>query len=101
VVFLTGITFALIEAPGRGWSSPSVLTMTLAGVVGLAAFLLREHSAAASARPLPVFRVRQFAATSAVTLLVYPALVGATFLFACPAPAGKTHNHGLQHRQQP
>ena len=50
--------------------------MTLAGVVGLAAFLLREHSAAAPMLPLPVFRVRQFGATSAVTFLVYAALVG-------------------------
>ena len=39
VVFLTGITFAFIEAPALGWSSPAVLTMTAIGVAGLAAFL--------------------------------------------------------------
>jgi EmrB/QacA subfamily drug resistance transporter len=80
VVFLTGITFAFIEAPALGWSSPSVLAMTLAGVAGLIAFLVREHTAAAPMLPLSVFRERQFAATNAVTFIVYAALTGATFL---------------------
>jgi len=80
VVFLTGITFAFIEAPALGWSSPSVLAMTLAGVAGLIAFLVREHAAAAPMLPLSVFRERQFAATNAVTFIVYAALTGATFL---------------------
>ncbi len=54
VVFLTGVTFAFIEAPVLGWSSPAVLAMTLAGVAGLAAFLAREHRAAAPMLPLTV-----------------------------------------------
>jgi EmrB/QacA subfamily drug resistance transporter len=80
VVFLTGITFAFIEAPVLGWSSPAVLAMTLAGVAGLAAFLVREHRAAAPMLPLSIFADRQFAATNAVTFIVYAALTGATFL---------------------
>jgi EmrB/QacA subfamily drug resistance transporter len=80
VVFLTGITFAFIEAPTLGWSSPAVLTMTAAGVVGLAAFLVRERRAAAPMLPLSLFTERQFAATNAVTFIVYAALTGATFL---------------------
>jgi EmrB/QacA subfamily drug resistance transporter len=80
VVFLTGITFAFIEAPTLGWTSPVVLTMTAAAVVGLAAFLAREHRAASPMLPLPVFADRQFAATNAVTFIVYAALTGATFL---------------------
>jgi EmrB/QacA subfamily drug resistance transporter len=80
VVFLTGITFAFIEAPALGWSSPAVLTMTAIGVVGLAAFLARERRAAAPMLPLPLFTERQFAATNAVTFIVYAALTGATFL---------------------
>ena len=63
VVFLAGITFAFIEAPALGWSSPAVLTMTAIGVVGLAAFLAREHRAAAPMLPLSLFAERQFAAT--------------------------------------
>jgi MFS family permease len=80
VVFLTGITFAFIEAPALGWSSPVVLTMALAGIAGLAAFLVREHRAASPMLPLSIFRERQFTATNAVTFIVYAALVGATFL---------------------
>ena len=80
VVFLTGVTFAFIEAPALGWSSPAVLAMTVAGVVGLAAFLVRERRAASPMLPLGIFRVRQFAATNAVTFIVYAALTGATFL---------------------
>jgi EmrB/QacA subfamily drug resistance transporter len=80
VLFLTGITFAFIEAPTLGWSSPSVIAMTAVGVAGLAAFLIREHTAAAPMLPLSVFADRQFAATNAVTFIVYAALTGATFL---------------------
>ena len=80
VVFLTGITFAFIEAPTLGWSSPAVLAMTLVGVAGLAAFLIREQRAAVPMLPLSIFADRQFAATNAVTFIVYAALTGATFL---------------------
>ena len=80
VVFLTGITFAFIEAPALGWWSPAVVAMTVTGVVGLAAFLAREHWAAAPMLPLSLFAERQFAATNAVTFVVYAALTGATFL---------------------
>jgi Major Facilitator Superfamily len=55
--------------------------VALLGVAGLAAFLVRERRAAAPMLPLSIFRERQFAATSAVTFIVYGALTGATFLF--------------------
>jgi EmrB/QacA subfamily drug resistance transporter len=80
VVFLTGITFAFIEAPALGWSSPAVLTMTVLGVAGLGAFLTRERRAASPMLPLSIFAERQFAATNAVAFIVYAALTGATFL---------------------
>jgi EmrB/QacA subfamily drug resistance transporter len=80
IVFLTGITFAFIEASAIGWSSPAVLTMTLIAVMGLAAFLARERRAPAPMLPLSLFAERQFAATNAVTFIVYAALTGATFL---------------------
>jgi hypothetical protein len=50
VVFLTGVTFAFIQAPAIGWSSPAVLTTTLIAVLGLVAFLARERRAAANVR---------------------------------------------------
>jgi Major Facilitator Superfamily len=81
VVFLSGITFAFIEAPALGWASPTVLMMASLGVAGLAFFLVGELRAAAPILPLSIFRERQFAAASAVTFIVYGALTGATFLF--------------------
>jgi EmrB/QacA subfamily drug resistance transporter len=81
VAFLSGVTFAFIEAPTLGWGSPVVLAMTSLGVAGLAAFLVRENRAASPMLPLSIFRERQFAAASAVTFIVYAALTGATFLF--------------------
>ena len=80
VVFLSGVTFAFIEAPVLGWSSPAVLTMALLGVAGLAVFLAWERRAASPMLPLAVFAQRQFAAVNAVSFLVYGALTGATFL---------------------
>jgi EmrB/QacA subfamily drug resistance transporter len=80
VVFLCGVTFAFIEAPALGWTSPAVLSMASLGAAGLACFLLREQRAIAPMLPLSIFRERQFAAASAVTFIVYGALTGATFL---------------------
>jgi EmrB/QacA subfamily drug resistance transporter len=79
-VFLSGVTFAFIEAPALGWSSPAVLAMAFAGLAGLAAFLARERTAESPMLPLSIFQERQFAATNAVTFIVYAALTGATFL---------------------
>jgi EmrB/QacA subfamily drug resistance transporter len=81
VAFLSGVTFAFIEAPTLGWGSPVVLAMTSLGAAGLAAFLTIENRVATPMLPLSIFRERQFAATSAVTFIVYAALTGATFLF--------------------
>jgi EmrB/QacA subfamily drug resistance transporter len=92
VVLLTGATSAFIEAPALGWTSPVVLTMAAAGAVGLAAFLLREHTAASPMLPLGVFRVRQFAATNAVTFIVYGALAGATFLLPAELQVGSGYS---------
>jgi predicted MFS family arabinose efflux permease len=77
---MSGVTFAFIEPPVLGWSSPAVLTMALLGVVGLAVFLAWERRAASPMLPLSVFAQRQFAAVNAVSFLVYGALTGATFL---------------------
>ncbi len=80
VVFLAGITFAFIQAPTAGWTSPAVIAMAAAGVAGLTAFLFREHAAASPMLPLQLFRARQFASANAVTFIVYAALTGTTFL---------------------
>jgi EmrB/QacA subfamily drug resistance transporter len=76
---LGGITFALIEGPGRGWTDPGVLTAALAGLVALAAFVRTELRHPDPMLPFSIFRSRQFSGANAATLLVYFALGGAMF----------------------
>ena len=80
VVWLTGLTYSLIEAPAAGWGSLTILGMAGLAVVGLPAFIVHERRSGHPMLPLAIFRDRQFAATNAVTFLVYAALAGALFL---------------------
>ena len=43
VVFLAGLTYGLIEAPTRGWSSPAVVVCLVVAAVAAPAFLVVEH----------------------------------------------------------
>jgi EmrB/QacA subfamily drug resistance transporter len=80
VLFLGGLTYGLIEGPGRGWTSPIVLAGLIAAALAGPAFLLAEHRSAHPMLPLGVFRSRQFSGANAVTFAVYGALGGALFL---------------------
>ncbi len=77
---LAGVTFALIEGPSLGWSTPAVIAMLAGGIVSGFAFVLVERSSPAPMLPFAVFRVRQFTITNAVTFIVYAALGGVLFL---------------------
>jgi EmrB/QacA subfamily drug resistance transporter len=80
VVFLAGVTYALIEGPTRGWSSPLVVTGIVLATVSGPAFLWLEHRKQHPMLPLDLFRSRQFSGANAVTFVVYGALGGALFL---------------------
>lgn len=80
VVFLAGLTYGLIEAPTRGWSSPAVVASLAVAAVAAPAFLIVEHRRARPMLPLGLFRSRQFSGANAVTFAVYGALGGALFL---------------------
>jgi EmrB/QacA subfamily drug resistance transporter len=80
IVWLAALTYALIEGPSFGWSSPVITTMLGVAVVGLVAFLVVEMRRRSPMLPLSLFRARQFSATNAVTFVVYAALGGALFL---------------------
>ena len=82
VGWLTAITYALIEGPTRGWTSPLVVGCLVVGVVGFGAFLVVERVVPNPMLPLRLFRTRQFSAANAVTFVVYAALGGALV----PAP---------------
>lgn len=80
IVGLAGVTFALIEGPGRGVLSPPVLAAAVAGVVGLAAFVVIERRSAHPMLPVGIFSSSQFVFANLLTLVVYAALGGVFFL---------------------
>ncbi len=77
---LAGVTFGLIEGPGRGWASPAVLSSLIGGAALLVVFLLLERTRPHPMLPLELFRSRQFSGANAVTFIVYAALGGVLFL---------------------
>jgi EmrB/QacA subfamily drug resistance transporter len=60
-----------------GWGSPLMITLVVAGLVLLAAFVLVEARAAEPILPLEIFRNRAFSVTGAVGFIVGLALFGA------------------------
>jgi hypothetical protein len=80
---LAGITYALIEAPARGWGSVSVIGAAAVGVLSAVAFVLVERRLGDSAMvPPSLFRSRLFSVLNVYTLAVYAALSGQGFFFA-------------------
>ncbi|NED11420.1 MFS transporter [Streptomyces sp. SID9124] len=75
------VTYALIEAPGRG-ASPAVIGSALGGVALGVAFVRVERRRPDPMLPPSVFASRQFTAVNVVTLCVYAALGGYFFLSA-------------------
>jgi EmrB/QacA subfamily drug resistance transporter len=80
VAFLAGLTYALIEAPGHGWSSPIVVAGLAIAAASAPTFIWTERRQAHPMLPLSVFRSLQFSGANAVTFVVYGALGGALFL---------------------
>lgn len=76
---LAGLTFGLIEAPGRGWADPAVWLSLVVGLVALALFVVVEARSPHPMLPLSLFRSRVFSATNLLTLFLYGALYGMLF----------------------
>ncbi|HEY2440199.1 MAG TPA: MFS transporter [Solirubrobacteraceae bacterium] len=68
---LAGISFALIEEPVLGLSSPAVSGALLIGVALLVAFIRYEAHAAAPMLPLGLFARRNFSVANAQTFAIY------------------------------
>src|SRR5262249_12423102 len=57
---LTGVVYALIQSPQRGWNDAIVAGTFVLGVLALAAFLVVEASSTNPLIPLSLFRSRDF-----------------------------------------
>ncbi|WP_030489889.1 MFS transporter [Micromonospora chokoriensis] len=80
---LAGVTYALIDAPARGFDSPEVLIAALVGVLAAVAFVLLERRRGDTAMlPTGLFGSRLFSVLNIFTVVVYAALGGFTFFFA-------------------
>ena len=79
---LAGITYAVIEAPGRGATSALVVAAAAVGLGALAGFLLVERRGRHPMLPLDIFASRQFSGANVMTLAMYAALGGMLFLLA-------------------
>jgi hypothetical protein len=77
---LAGLTFALIAWPDAGLTALRVWGPLLAGVLGLAVFVVVEGRSRHPMLPLGIFSSRLFTATNVVTFAVYAALSGVFFL---------------------
>jgi EmrB/QacA subfamily drug resistance transporter len=80
VATLSTLTYALIEGPGRGWGSAGVVGCIGVGIAAAIGFAVTEHRSPAPMLPPSMFLSRQFAATNAVTFVMYGALGGVLFL---------------------
>jgi EmrB/QacA subfamily drug resistance transporter len=78
---LTALTFGLIESSRSGWKQPLVLAALVAGILGLAVFLLLEDKEELPMVPLTLFRSRAFSGANLLTLFLYAALSILVFVF--------------------
>jgi EmrB/QacA subfamily drug resistance transporter len=76
---LSLVVWALIKAQSHAWLSAYVLGFGLAGLVGLALFVLRESRAGAPMLPLDVFRSRSVWAGTLLVIIGFLGLFGVLF----------------------
>jgi predicted MFS family arabinose efflux permease len=80
ILGLAALTYALVEAGGRGLDDARVAASAAVGCLLLVAFLLVERRVSDPVLPLTIFRSRQFCGANAATLANYVA-IGAMFFF--------------------
>jgi EmrB/QacA subfamily drug resistance transporter len=76
---LSLLVWALIKAQSHAWLSAYVLGFGLAGLVGLALFVLREWRAGSPMLPLDIFRSRSVSAGTLLVIIGFIGLFGVLF----------------------
>lgn len=77
-VSLAGITYGLIEGPGRHWSLGTLLSLILGGFLTVMFVVYEMHQRDPMVK-LSLFRSRNFTGSNIMTFLMYGALGGFTF----------------------
>jgi EmrB/QacA subfamily drug resistance transporter len=76
---LSAIVWALIEAPEKGWASPTILAAFAAGAAIIAAFIAWERHTDHPMLDVSVFRNLRFSAASVSIAFVFFALMGVMY----------------------
>jgi EmrB/QacA subfamily drug resistance transporter len=76
---LLALTYALIEANAKGWTSAEILSLFVVAAVGFAAFITLERRQRAPMLDLSLFRNRTFTGANLTMLLVALAMFGVFF----------------------
>ncbi len=79
VAGLTSLVWGVIEAPSRGWTSPSIVASFVVATLIAVAFAVHELRAAHPMLDVRLFRNRRFSGASGAVGLVFFALMGAIF----------------------
>jgi EmrB/QacA subfamily drug resistance transporter len=77
---IVSLVWGLVRANDAGWASAEVVTTLAAGAALVASFLLWESRAPEPMLPLPLLRIRAFAAGNATALLMTSAIFGGAFM---------------------
>jgi len=80
IVLLATVTFGIIEAPSRGWSSPGIVAVFSASAAALVGLLLYEPRRADPLLDLRFFRSIPFASSIAISVAAFAAFGGFLFL---------------------
>ena len=80
ITLLASLTYGIIEAPSRGWSSPLIIGAFAVAAVSLASLLAWEHRAAEPLIDLRFFRSVPFSSAALIAVAAFAALGGFLFL---------------------
>ncbi len=80
ITFLSSLTYGIIEAPDRGWSSAVIIGAFTVAAVSLVALLVCEHRASQPLIDLRFFRSVPFSSAALVAVAAFAALGGFLFL---------------------
>ncbi len=80
ITLLASLTYGIIEAPNRGWSSPLIIGPFVMSAVSLIALLVWEHRASEPLIDLRFFRSVPFSAAALIAVAAFATLGGFLFL---------------------